>query len=106
MPSDYLVSPRGQTKYVFRKAMRGIVPDAILDRRDKIGFETPERNLLVANRSKVDFWLRAAEDIPFLNTLEVRKAVDGYLNQTDPYQSRCWRLINFCQWHSNVDFTI
>ena len=31
----------GETKGVLRRAMRGIVPDAILDRRDKRGFETP-----------------------------------------------------------------
>ena len=33
----------GTSKSVFRQAMRGIVPDAILDRRDKIGFATPEQ---------------------------------------------------------------
>jgi asparagine synthase (glutamine-hydrolysing) len=31
----------GETKGVLRRAMRGIVPDSILDRRDKRGFETP-----------------------------------------------------------------
>ncbi len=46
LPEDYLISSRGQTKRVLRAAMRGIVPDAILDRRDKIGFETPQRSWL------------------------------------------------------------
>ena len=31
----------GESKWVLRRAMRGIVPDEILDRRDKVGFATP-----------------------------------------------------------------
>jgi asparagine synthase (glutamine-hydrolysing) len=46
LPEHYLVSQTGETKSVFRAAMRGIVPDAVLDRRDKIGFETPETDWL------------------------------------------------------------
>lgn len=37
----------GETKAVLRDAMRGIVPDAILARRDKVGYDTP-----------VDIWFR------------------------------------------------
>ncbi len=33
----------GVAKYVLREAMRGIVPDRILDRRTKMGFVTPEQ---------------------------------------------------------------
>lgn len=32
---------RGVLKQVLRRAMRGVTPDAILDRRDKVGFGTP-----------------------------------------------------------------
>lgn len=45
LPSDYLMA-NGETKGLFRDAMRGIVPDSILDRKDKIGFETPQNNWL------------------------------------------------------------
>ena len=40
-PAGLLVRD-GVRKAVLRDAMRGVVPDAILDRRDKVGFETPE----------------------------------------------------------------
>jgi asparagine synthase (glutamine-hydrolysing) len=41
LPADQTI--RGtQTKYVLRRAMRGTVPDKILDRTDKKGFETPQ----------------------------------------------------------------
>jgi len=42
LPENYLVSDDGVTKHVFREAMRGIIPDSHLDRKDKIRFATPE----------------------------------------------------------------
>ena len=43
LPPDHIVAGDGTTKVAFRDAMRGLVPDAILDRKDKIGFNTPRR---------------------------------------------------------------
>ena len=37
-PDAFFISRDGVTKYVFREAMREIVPDPVLDRADKIGF--------------------------------------------------------------------
>ena len=34
---------RGLTKVVLREAMRGVLPEAVRDRRDKMGFVTPEQ---------------------------------------------------------------
>jgi asparagine synthase (glutamine-hydrolysing) len=42
LPDEALIAPDGTPKRVLREALRGLVPDAVLDRRDKIGFETPE----------------------------------------------------------------
>ena len=41
VPTTFLYSA-GVTKRVLREAVRGIVPEEILDRRDKIGFEPPQ----------------------------------------------------------------
>src|SRR4029077_19874850 len=46
LPEEYLISPEGTTKNVFRLAMQGLVPEAILGRKDKIGFATPEQSWL------------------------------------------------------------
>jgi len=42
LPDDLLIAADGTTKRLLRAAMRGLVPDTILRRRDKIGFATPE----------------------------------------------------------------
>jgi asparagine synthase (glutamine-hydrolysing) len=46
-PPEYLVGA-GQTKRILRDAVRDVVPDAILARRDKIGFEPPQARWLTA----------------------------------------------------------
>lgn len=43
LPAD-MVFRNGVTKLALREAMRGLVPGRVLDRRDKVGYETPEAN--------------------------------------------------------------
>jgi asparagine synthase (glutamine-hydrolysing) len=45
LPEEYIVSD-GKTKTILRDAMTGIVPEKILERRDKIGYGTPEKTWL------------------------------------------------------------
>jgi asparagine synthase (glutamine-hydrolysing) len=72
LPEDYIVSCNGTSKAVFRQAMRGIVPDSILDRRDKLGFPTPEREWLASARLWVGSAVTsAAGRIGALNLREV-----------------------------------
>ncbi|TET30710.1 MAG: asparagine synthase (glutamine-hydrolyzing) [Candidatus Heimdallarchaeota archaeon] len=42
LPSEYIIK-RGITKWIFRESMRGITPESILSREDKIGFAVPEQ---------------------------------------------------------------
>lgn len=98
LPESYLLSPRGETKHVFRAAMRGIVPDAVLDRRDKIGFQTPERNWLHKQGTRIKQWLEAAETLPFLDALACRQEVCTILEGQRPFGAEAWRLINYCRW--------
>ena len=38
---DRLLYRNGESKWILRSSLRGIVPDYVLDRRDKVGFATP-----------------------------------------------------------------
>ena len=51
LPESFLIDDNGVTKNVLRHAMRGVTADAILDRRDKIGFTPPQGKWLTAPRS-------------------------------------------------------
>jgi asparagine synthase (glutamine-hydrolysing) len=68
LPEAYLLAADGTTKAVFRAAMRGIVPDAILDRRDKVGFVTPEHAWLLARAATVDAQFRGTDVPPVIDT--------------------------------------
>jgi len=58
LPEEYLIGPDGTSKRIFRDAMRGIVPEPILQRKDKVGFATPERQWFQDLRPWVEKTLR------------------------------------------------
>jgi asparagine synthase (glutamine-hydrolysing) len=108
LPDEYLIARDGTSKAVFRRAMRGIVPDAILDRRDKIGFATPERRWLLEMRPWVEsilFGGRAAS-IPALNIPALRRDWKGLVQGKKVFDFRVWRWINLVLWAEryNVQF--
>jgi asparagine synthase (glutamine-hydrolysing) len=45
----------GRTKSVFREALDGVLPDAVRDRTDKMGFETPESRFLRGRLGELAF---------------------------------------------------
>lgn len=98
LPEEYLLSNDGETKHIFRAAMRGIVPDEVLDRKDKIGFETPELQWLVSLEEHIDVWVGAASGIPFLIEAQCRKEVADVLSGKKTFSWQVWRLINYCRW--------
>lgn len=100
MPESYLISDQGETKHVFREAMRGIVPDAILDRRDKIGFATPEQQWLVAMADSIRTWLSEDLKLPFLNHQEVQREFELVVTGRKAFTWQVWRWVNFYRWYS------
>jgi len=98
LPESYLLSPNAQTKRIFRAAMRGIVPDSILNRRDKIGFETPEYDWLRCQGEQIQDWLSAAEELPILNASASMQEISNILTGQQPFSPQVWRLINYCRW--------
>jgi asparagine synthase (glutamine-hydrolysing) len=99
LPENYLISDGGETKHIFRAAMRGIVPDSILDRRDKIGFQSPERDWLTAARPSIKKILDEAEEVPILNAPVCRDVVGRMLNGQMAFSSLAWRIINYTRWY-------
>lgn len=101
LPESYLISAKGETKHVFRAAMRGIVPDDVLDRRDKIGFATPEQIWLLSMADTVRSWLSEDLRLPFFNQAEVLREFDLIVAGRKAFSWQVWRWINFCRWYSH-----
>lgn len=101
LPEHYLISQGGETKSVFRAAMRGIVPDEILDRKDKIGFQTPEQLWLTSMAGTVREWLRADIQLPFLDQSAILREFEDIIGGRKAFSWQVWRWINFIRWHQH-----
>lgn len=98
LPEHYLVSMEGETKSVFRLAMRGIVPDVLLDRRDKIGFESPEKIWLCNAPHWVESILETAKHSAIFNAYELTVLWRQILSEKTPYNSVIWRILSYLRW--------
>lgn len=99
LPEDYLIAPDGETKSVFRAAMRGLVPDAVLDRRDKVGFATPERDWFMAMLPTLVAWAEDADAVPFLKRAPLMARLTAVLEGRAPFSWQIWRWINYIRWY-------
>ena len=96
LPEEYLISNDGRTKNIFREAMRGIVPDSILNRKDKIGFETPEKELIL------DLIGREFGEIEIDNDLKIfdfKKLKKNFSHVSNNFLENAWRVVNFQKWY-------
>lgn len=99
LPEHFLLSQNGTTKHIFREAMRGIVPDTVLDRRDKLGFATPERQWFQHIRPRIGDLLRTVPDLPLLDPDAAAHYVADMLDGKRPFGWQAWRLLNFSRWY-------
>jgi asparagine synthase (glutamine-hydrolysing) len=107
LPEEYIIAPDGTSKNVFRRAMRDIVPDAVLDRRDKVGFVTPERSWLARSQGWVESVLTsaAAERVPALDRVGMCREWRGILEGRRPFDFRVWRWVNLIRWAERFQVT-
>jgi asparagine synthase (glutamine-hydrolysing) len=107
LPEEHLIGRDATSKNVFRLAMRGLVPDAVLDRKDKIGFATPEQRWLGALRPWVEKTLssEAARRVPALVAEAMRAEWREVQEGKKPFDSRVWRWVNLIRWAERFDVT-
>ena len=98
LPEHYLISEKGTTKHIFREAMRDIMPDSHIDRKDKIGFATPENNWLFAGRVKLRKWIQNAPSVPFLEKEILLFEFDQAVSKKQPLDGKIWRWICYLKW--------
>ena len=108
LPEEYILDVESTTKSVFRHAMRGIVPEAILDRKDKIGFATPELEWLRELKPWIDDTLSSdiAQSIPIIKFDRFKIELNHILSGRVKFDWCIWRLMNFIKWveFNNINF--
>src|SRR5262249_45023227 len=99
LPEECLISEDGWHKTVLKKAMRGIVPDPILDRRDKIGFAVPAARWLTELSPWVETKLALAAGCPALRASGLQRLWTAVRNDQDVRSAFVlWRCIALLTW--------
>ena len=105
MPDEYLIDSDGTGKLVLRRSLRGLVPDPILERRDKIGFATPEASWLRTLAPWVEqvFASDSGRADSLLRLAVVRSRWEQMSDGTRPYEPAAWRWLNLIRWADRLD---
>jgi asparagine synthase (glutamine-hydrolysing) len=100
---DRMVINEGMTKYILREAMKGTLPEAIRNRRDKVGFDTPQ-----------DEWFRTPSFQEFIKEIiyspsfasrgivdakKVQEIYAKHLSRQGNYAKEIWKWINLETWY-------
>ena len=102
LPAGQLIE-RGWTKAILREAMRGILPESVRLRRDKLGFPTPERRWLRELAPQVREWLGAGSRVsPLLRAGALREWLAGS-DEALSCQRGLWRLVCLEHWRRYVE---
>jgi len=99
LPPEYKIR-HGQTKYLLRQAMRGVLPESVRTRKDKMGFPTPLKSWLKSGiKAKVLDIFTSQEFMgrPYFNTPEVMREFIACLKGKDNHQT-IWSWINLELW--------
>lgn len=97
LPEEFLLSRDGCTKYILRKALRGIVPDATLDRRDKIGFEAPGLPWLKILLPWFIASLMETRSV-FLSSDRLLSVWKDIIRGAVEFDWFYWRVLSYCRW--------
>jgi len=101
IPVDLKLPPRSSdTKYALRRALEGIVPPAIVNRR-KLGFPTPTRVWL---KGEMHDW---ADDLlsrsgagDLLDLEYARSLLAAHRRDEADHSRKVWTVLVFCVWHA------
>jgi asparagine synthase (glutamine-hydrolysing) len=103
LPEHYLISNSGETKSVFREAMRGILNQEVIDRKDKIGFATPQDSWVSKEILLASPFLDTVDSFGFLNAKNMKTFFKSDSVSNMSQKNLTWRLFNFIKWAQLLD---
>ncbi|MDF2721861.1 MAG: Asparagine synthetase, glutamine-hydrolyzing, partial [Paenibacillus sp.] len=99
IPTDYRLGG-GTTKYIFRKAMEGIIPEFILD-RPKLGFPVPLRSWLKGDRgNQLLEQIQGSGIDSVIRMSEAERMLKQHQSGQADHSRLLWAIYMFALWHS------
>lgn len=98
LPEEFILPNEGYTKKLLREAMKEYLPTEIFNRKDKIGFETPEKKWIASSSVWTNEVLNQSQDGTGVNLKALRKEFEEVFKNKSPYTSVHWRYLNYVRW--------
>lgn len=104
LPARY-VYKNGIRKTILRKAMHNIIPENIENRKDKMGFVTPEEMWLKGEGKEwfingVEAALKIAPEL--FEEVKVRKLYTDMIAGKVQFDFTIWRILSFGKWYASI----
>ncbi len=105
LPPQYIYKS-GVRKVLLRDAMKGVLPEAIENRKDKMGFVTPEE-VWLKGEGKDWFLKGVAETVSMLPSLfdevKLKRFCDDMTEGKIPFDFTMWRILSFGKWYAAMN---
>ena len=101
LPEEHIIADDGTTKNVLRHAMKGITPEFVLRRKNKIGFEPPYEKWMQGMLPLLHHAMENARSIvvfdgPGLDDITRQLKTHGVRSAS--FANRVWRIACFTEW--------
>ena len=98
IPSVYKLKG-GVTKHLLRESMKELIPSSIYNRKDKLGFVTPNNQWIRSIKSDLRHYFEE-DNSGILDSKAILRDFDVLFNpKSDRENYRLFKLISFCVWH-------
>ena len=102
LPADHLISPTGLRKRVFREAMKGIMPEPIRQRTDKIGFFADDGLWLRHNAGQFRPICERLAAEPLFHREPLLRFISDFFAGKHNSALLVWRLLVFGVWLGHI----
>lgn len=102
IPSSYKIH-NGWTKYLLRESMKGVIPEPIRQRTDKLGFATPEYRWMNDIKDDLREYFTSDLDEYFYSKKILADWDSIFENQSKTGFTEIWRFVNFAIWKKIYD---
>ncbi len=103
LPSDLKIR-LGKNKFLLREAMKGLVPDLIIDRKDKLGYVTPNQKWLLEKKEQV-LAIVCDKNNPYFEVKEIEKHFENFMEgRVSPNDHRLFKWVSFSIWLKQFGF--
>ena len=103
IPSNLKIKGFGDTKYIYKQALRGILPDEILFDRPKLGHSVPMKNWLRKETEIINWVTDILNSASFrqrglFKAKAIQKLLDEHRNKLHNHSHRLWALVVLELW--------